>query len=534
LAEFSGRESTIQEGEFAGSASPSGHGELFPRELAARAWDAGRLLSGSHPGGSTSVGSGPGFRRGFRETLILTFFPLEVSVKKRLTFKFLPWVAAAGVCVGGSFVRGEDAVVPAVDSSVLAGELAPEPADIVEGEIVAGEAAAAGPCMKTVKVWKMVPEIREVEATEWTTEVRERTFTVKTKVPRIEEKTRSYTVMVPEKRTKTVEYTVNVNVPETKTVEYTVNVPYTEQLEKSYTVMVPVKEERTATYKVNVPYTEERTATYKVNVPYTEQVEQTYTVRVPYTEEMTGYRTVSKRVPVKSTKTVTCRGGQWITEAKEISANGKYDAEGNPCCPKVVCCRKWVPTCETKEIEVTTWKTECEQVPFTYCVKKFRCEERSRMVCVQKSRCEERTRTYCVKLHRCEERTRNYCVTKMVPETRTKTVCVNKSRCETRTREITVNKCVPETRTREVCYTVMVPVQKTQTYSVCCSDIVEEQKSESYTVRVPKTVTKKVCVQVKKCVEEEVPAGDAGACGNGGNGGRGCGKGGLLHCRKGC
>ena len=51
---------------------------------------------------------------------------------------------------------------------------------------------------------------------------------------------------------------------------------------------------------------------------------------------------------------------------------------------------------------------------------------------------------------------------------------------------------------------------------------------------MPKTVTKKVCVQVKKCVEEEVPAGDAGACGNGGNGGRGCGKGGLLHCRKGC
>jgi hypothetical protein len=39
-----------------------------------------------------------------------------------------------------------------------------------------------------------------------------------------------------------------------------------------------------------------------------------------------------------------------------------------------------------------------------------------------------------------------------------------------------------------------------------------------------------VCVQVKKCVEEEVPAGDAGACGNGN--GRGHGKKGL--CRKGC
>ena len=77
----------------------------------------------------------------------------------------------------------------------------------------------------------------------------------------------------------------------------------------------------------------------------------------------------------------------------------------------------------------------------------------------------------------------------------------------------------------------MVPVENTKTYSVCSCDIVEEQKTESYTVRVPKTVTKKVCVKVKKCVEEEVPAGDAGACGNGG---RGCCKGGLLHCRKGC
>ena len=78
----------------------------------------------------------------------------------------------------------------------------------------------------------------------------------------------------------------------------------------------------------------------------------------------------------------------------------------------------------------------------------------------------------------------------------------------------------------------MVPVQKTKTYSVCASDIVEEQKTESYTVRVPKTITKKVCVQVKKCVEEEVPAGDAGACGNGNGNGRSHGKKGL--CRKGC
>jgi len=52
---------------------------------------------------------------------------------------------------------------------------------------------------------------------------------------------------------------------------------------------------------------------------------------------------------------------------------------------------------------------------------------------------------------------------------------------------------------------------------------------------VPKKVTKSVCVQVRKCVEEEVPAN--GACGAGAGRGN-CGKGGLLGhglgCKKGC
>jgi hypothetical protein len=79
-------------------------------------------------------------------------------------------------------------------------------------------------------------------------------------------------------------------------------------------------------------------------------------------------------------------------------------------------------------------------------------------------------------------------------------------------------------------------VQKTQTYSVCASETVCETKTESYVVRVPKKVTKQVCVQVKKCIEEEVPADDACGCSNGsGNGGsKGCKKGGLLGCKKGC
>jgi len=78
-----------------------------------------------------------------------------------------------------------------------------------------------------------------------------------------------------------------------------------------------------------------------------------------------------------------------------------------------------------------------------------------------------------------------------------------------------------------------VPVQKTQTYSVCASDVVSETKTESYVVRVPTKVTKQICVKVKKCVEEQVPASDA--CGNGSGAGAGCGrKGGLLGCKKGC
>jgi hypothetical protein len=80
----------------------------------------------------------------------------------------------------------------------------------------------------------------------------------------------------------------------------------------------------------------------------------------------------------------------------------------------------------------------------------------------------------------------------------------------------------------------MVPVQKTATYTVCASDCVEETKTEKYVVRVPQKVTKQVCVKVKKCVEEQVPAGDAGACGNGGNSGRGHKGGCLRGCKKGC
>jgi hypothetical protein len=50
-------------------------------------------------------------RRGMGSPENVACIPLSLrrfSVKKRLTFSFLPWVAAAGVCVGGSFARSDD------------------------------------------------------------------------------------------------------------------------------------------------------------------------------------------------------------------------------------------------------------------------------------------------------------------------------------------------------------------------------------------------------------------------------------------
>ena len=232
----------------------------------------------------------------------------------------MPWIAVAGICMGGGFVQAADGP-PSADRALPAGEAAAPTAETAD--VMTVEAACPVPaCPKTVKRWRNETEMRDVECTEWTTEERIRSYTVKKRVPRTEQRTRTYTVMVPEQRTKTVEYTVNTMVPETQTEEYQVCVPFTEKVEKMYTVMVPVKEEKTSTYTVRVPYTE--------------AVEETYTVRVPYTEELTGVRTVIKRVPVKTTQTVTCRGGHWENEFKEISTNGKYDADGNPCCPKTV------------------------------------------------------------------------------------------------------------------------------------------------------------------------------------------------------
>ena len=107
-------------------------------------------------------------------------------------------------------------------------------------------------------------------------------------------------------------------------------------------------------------------------------------MNVPYTEEMAGSRTVQKRVPVQSTKTVQVRGGHWATEMVEVS--GGTDASGCHCPQKQCCKRVWVPTCETKEVPVTTYECVTEEVPYSYTVTKCRSEQRSRSVNVTKCR----------------------------------------------------------------------------------------------------------------------------------------------------
>ena len=101
-------------------------------------------------------------------------------MKMRLRWRFLPWVAAAGFCVGGGFVlAADDPVLTA--GSIQAGEAA---APVTEAAEPMNGKEAGPACPKTVKRWRNVTEMRNVECTEWTTEERTRTYTVKKRVPR--------------------------------------------------------------------------------------------------------------------------------------------------------------------------------------------------------------------------------------------------------------------------------------------------------------------------------------------------------------
>jgi hypothetical protein len=114
---------------------------------------------------------------------------------------------------------------------------------------------------------------------------------------------------------------------------------------------------------------------------------------------------------------------------------------------------------------------------------------------------------------------------KVVPENWD--VEVNEWTTEVRERSVTVMKKVPRIKeqTRIYCVTKMVPQTRTKAESVCACEMAAETKTESYVLRVTRTVTKQECVEVRKCVEEEVPADEAYGSGAGGGKGDLCGGG---------
>jgi hypothetical protein len=171
-------------------------------------------------------------------------------------------------------------------------------------------------------------------------------------------------------------------------------------------------------------------------VPTAEQVEQSYTVNVPYTEQRTATRAFQRRVPVTTHRTVTVNTGSWQTQTMEVPACcGCNDSCGCAPANRPVCRRVWVPSCEERQVPVTTYQCTTEEVPYTYNVCLNRQENRTRMCTVNKCRQERRSRTVNVCKTRQEERTRNCTVQLCRQETRTRTVPVCKYRTEERTRD---------------------------------------------------------------------------------------------------
>ena len=380
--------------------------------------------------------------------------------------------------------------------------------------------------------WHDVTEMQDIHYTKWRMEERTLSYTTTKHVPHTERRSKKYTIMIPENRTQIVQFATTKHRPESALQDYRVRIPFQEEFEKQYTVMIPVQQERTTSWTVKVPYTEtfekmytvmvpvqeKRAEEYTVRIPFVEKLDETYTVMVPYQEETIAFRKVTKRIPVETTKTVICRSGYWKIEAKTVSENRHFDSGGNPCGPKTIYRRKWVPTSETREVPAISWKCIIKEIPYTLYVKRYRSEERTRTQHICRYREETRTREYSitkmvpekrtkivsVKKYHEEKRTGTYCVTSMVPEKRTKLVCITRHRWETRTREQTLQARVPELRTKEVRYTVMVPREKICTYSVLVHDTMTVEKTERYHIHVPYSVSKKVPVTVRHYVVEQV------------------------------
>ena len=372
-------------------------------------------------------------------------------------------------------------------------------------------------------------EMRDIRYTKWRMEERTLAYTIKKRVPHTEYRSKKYTVMIPENRTKTVLCTTE-QFPSNQRHVYPVRIPNQEQFDKQYTVMIPVQQERTTSWTVKVPskktfekmfivmvpVKEKSLEEYTVKIPFLEKVHEKYTVTVPYQEKIITYRKVTKRVPVKTTKTIVCHGGHWGMRAQKVSENSHCDPAGNPGVPETLYHRKWVPTSVTREVPATIWKYIIEEVPHISYVQKYRSEERTRTQYVQRYRKEtktresfitkmvpeKRTRTVSMETFHEEKRTGTYCVTKMVPEKRTKPVHFTQYRLETQTAELTLQKSVPKIQTKTVRYTVMVPKEKICTYRILGHDTVTEKKTLRYHVRVPYSVSKKVPLTVRRFVEQ--------------------------------
>ena len=115
----------------------------------------------------------------------------EVIVVRKLCFGLVPMVALLLACQ-----QVEAKQCGGCESAACGGC---ESADPCGG---CGDAGACG--TRTVYQRQYVTEMRPVTCTEYTTETRERTYTVMKRVPKTEEKTKTVTVCVPETKTKTV------------------------------------------------------------------------------------------------------------------------------------------------------------------------------------------------------------------------------------------------------------------------------------------------------------------------------------------
>ena len=198
--------------------------------------------------------------------------------------------------------------------------------------------------------------------------------------------------------------------------------------------------------------------------------------RVPVQKQVTCMETHWKSVMVteKQSKTVTHKVQVPYCETKGPSLMDRIHAKCDPCyqpCPKTVSGCRTEKHCETVCCPVTKCKKVAECVPVTKTVCTWECVPVTKTVCSYE----------CVPVTKqvtCYE-----CVTKTVAVPVTRTRCV--PTVENQTKTVNVRKCVPYQATREVC--------------------VNEQVKEKV----------RVCKQVPRVVEKEVPC--AAPCAPSGN-----------------